>query len=48
MKRDAQKIIREQVRGMTREQEAAYFREGREEFDRQVEAAKRRRTEPLP
>jgi hypothetical protein len=37
MKREAQKIIRDQVRGMTREQEAAYFSAGREEFERQVE-----------
>ena len=43
MKREAQKAIRAKVRGMTREEEVAFFREGREEFDKQVEAAKRQR-----
>jgi hypothetical protein len=43
MKRDAQKAIRAKVRGMTREEEAAFFREGREEFDKRVQAAKQQR-----
>jgi hypothetical protein len=43
MKRAAQEKIREQVRGMTRSEEVAFFREGREEFDRQVQAAKLQR-----
>jgi len=40
MKRDAQKAIRAKAQGMTREEEVAFFREGREEFDRRVEAAR--------
>jgi len=43
MKRAAQEKIREQVRGMTRAEEVAFFREGHEEFDTQVQAAKQRR-----
>jgi hypothetical protein len=43
MKRAAQEKIREQVRGMTRAEEVAFFREGHEEFDRQVQAAKQQR-----
>jgi soluble cytochrome b562 len=39
MKRDAQKKIREAVKGMTPEQEIAFFREGAEEFERQIEQA---------
>ena len=45
MKRKAQKAIRAKVQGMTREEEVAFFHEGREEFDKKVEAAKRRRLE---
>jgi hypothetical protein len=40
MKREAQQAIRAKVRGMTREEEVAFFREGREEFDRRVQTAK--------
>jgi hypothetical protein len=40
MKRKAQEAIRAQVRGMTREEEVAFFREGHEEFEKQVQAAK--------
>ncbi len=43
MKREAQEAIRAQVRGMTREEEVAFFREGHEEFDKQVQAAKQKR-----
>ena len=43
MKRAAQKAIRDRVRGMTREEEVAFFCEGREEFDRRVQAAKQQR-----
>ena len=43
MKREAQEVIRAKVQGMTREQEVAFFREGREEFDRKVQAAKQKR-----
>ena len=43
MKRKAQEAIRDQVRGMTREEEAAFFREGREEFEKRVQAAKQQR-----
>ena len=43
MKRKSQEAIRAQVRGMTREEEAAFFREGREEFERRVQAAKQHR-----
>ena len=42
MKRKAQEAIRAQVRGMTREQEAAFFREGHDEFEEHVQAAKQR------
>jgi hypothetical protein len=43
MKRKAQEAIRAQVRGMTREEEAAFFREGHEEFERQIQVAKQKR-----
>ena len=43
MKRKRQEAIRAQVRGMTREEEAAFFREGHEEFEKQVQAAKQQR-----
>ena len=43
MKREAQKAIRAKVRGMTREQEVAYFHAGAEEFDDRIQAAKQRR-----
>jgi 23S rRNA maturation mini-RNase III len=43
MKREAQKAIRAKVQGMTREEEVAFFREGREEFDKRVQAAKQQR-----
>ena len=43
MKRDAQKVIRASVRGMTRAQEVAFFREGHEDFDHRVEAARQTR-----
>jgi hypothetical protein len=43
MKRKAQEAIRAQVRGMTREEEAAFFREGREEFEQRIQAAKQQR-----
>ncbi|NLF07371.1 MAG: hypothetical protein GX594_05250 [Pirellulaceae bacterium] len=43
MKRKAQEAIRAQVRGMTREEEAAFFCEGREEFEKRIQAAKRQR-----
>jgi hypothetical protein len=35
MKREAQKAIRAKVQGMTREEEAAFFHEGREEFGKE-------------
>ena len=44
MKREAQKAIRAKVRGMTRQEEVAFFRQGREEFDREVRAAKEQRS----
>jgi hypothetical protein len=43
MKRKSQEVIRDQVRGMTREEEAAFFREGHDEFEKKVQAAKQRR-----
>jgi len=43
MKRKAQEAIRAQVQGMTREEEAAFFREGREKFEERVQAAKQQR-----
>ena len=43
MKREAQKAIRAKVQGLTREEEVAFFREGREEFDKRVQAAKEQR-----
>ena len=43
MKRAAQKKIREKVRGMTRDQEIAFFRAGAEEFERRIRAAKEAR-----
>ncbi|MGD0898676.1 MAG: hypothetical protein ABR915_12640 [Thermoguttaceae bacterium] len=48
MKSEAQKAIRARVQGMTREQEVAFFRQGREEFDRKVQAAKQQRGENTP
>ncbi|MEN6450953.1 MAG: hypothetical protein ABFC96_10715 [Thermoguttaceae bacterium] len=42
MKRQAQEAIRDQTRGMTRQQEAAFFQEGREEFEKRVRASKAR------
>lgn len=45
MKRKAQEAIRARVRGMTREEEAAFFHEGREEFEKRVQAARQERTE---
>ena len=47
MKREAQRAIRARVQGMTREEEAVFFREGREELDRKVQAAKQKRTTRL-
>jgi soluble cytochrome b562 len=44
MKREAQEAIRNQVRGMTPEEEVAFFREGAEEFERRIDAAKQKRT----
>lgn len=43
MKREAQEKIRAAVAGMTREQEIAWFREGGEEFQRRIQAAKEAR-----
>ena len=43
MKRKAQEAIRAQVRGMTPAEEVALFREGAEEFERRIAAAKQRR-----
>ena len=43
MKRKAQEAIRAHVRGMTMEEEVAFFREGAEEFERQINSAKQRR-----
>jgi hypothetical protein len=43
MKRKSQEAIRDQVRGMTREEEAAFFREGHEDFKKQVQIAKQQR-----
>lgn len=42
MKRKAQEAIRDQVRGMTLEEEIAFFREGAEEFEQRIAAAKQR------
>ena len=39
MKRDAQEAIAHKVQGMTREQEVAFFREGRAEFERRVQTS---------
>jgi hypothetical protein len=44
MKREAQKAIRAKVQDMTWEEEVAFFREGREEFDKKVQAAKQQRS----
>ena len=43
MKREAQKAIRAKVQGMTREEEVAFFHQGREEFDKRVQVAKEQR-----
>jgi len=50
MKRAAQEKIRARVRGMTRAQEVAFFREGAEEFEMRVQTAKASaaKTEPSP
>jgi len=40
IKRAAQQQIRERVRGMTPEQEIAFFQEGADEFEKRIEAAK--------
>jgi hypothetical protein len=40
MKREAQQAIRAQVRGMTREEEVAFFREGCDALDKKVQVAK--------
>ncbi len=39
MKREAQKKIRAAVRGMTPEEEIAFFREGAEEFEDEIKQA---------
>ena len=39
IKREAQKKIREAVKGMTPEEEIAFFRQGAEDFARQVQQA---------
>jgi hypothetical protein len=44
MKRKTQEAIRDQVRGMTREEEAAFFREGRDDFEKRVQVAKQQRS----
>lgn len=41
MKRAAQQRIREAVKEMTPAQEIEFFQEGRTEFERQIEAARR-------
>jgi len=41
MKRAAQRRIREAVKEMTPAQEIEFFQEGRTEFERQIEAARR-------
>ena len=43
VKRAAQQAIRSQVRGMTRKQEIAFFREGAEDFEQRIEETRRRR-----
>jgi len=40
MKRAVQETIRSQVHGMTRAEEVAFFREGAEDFERQIQDAK--------
>jgi hypothetical protein len=45
MKRAAQREIRQAVRGMTAEQEIAFFGAGSQEFERAVRQAKRERRE---
>ena len=42
MKHAAQKIIRQQVQGMTRDEEIAYFRAGEKKFRGQLLAARRK------
>ena len=42
MKREAQEAIRAQVRGMTIEEEVAFFRSGADEFQRRIDDAKKR------
>ena len=42
-KRKAQETILAQTRDMTREEEAAFFREGREECEKRIQAAKQQR-----
>jgi hypothetical protein len=41
MKRKPQEAILAQLRGMMREEEAAFLRQGREESEKQVQAATR-------
>jgi hypothetical protein len=43
MKRAAQKVIRAKVQGMTRDEEIAFFRTGREEFDQRLQKVKQSR-----
>lgn len=42
MKHAAQRIIREELKGKSREEEIAYFRAGAEEFERRIREAKRK------
>ena len=47
MKRAAQQAIRAKVRGMTRKEEVAFFREGADDFERRLREAKRHQERPL-
>ena len=47
MKRACQEQIYARTKDMTRDEEIAFFRSGSEEFERQIEAAKKKRAEGI-
>jgi len=48
MKHASQERIRASVRGMTREEEVAFFREGAAEFQKRIEAAREAAAKTAP
>lgn len=47
MKRACQEKIYAKTKDMTREEEIAFFRSGGEEFERQIQAARKKRAEEI-